>query len=60
MIANFPDYDETSKFCGCPNAVTESYNCAHLVSKAIDNAGFLIKKAHDTISIPQNPKTPYV
>ena len=49
-IANFPGYDGTSKFCGCPNAATDGYNCAHLVSKALDNAGFSIKNAHDTIN----------
>ena len=49
-IANFPYYDHTSSFCGCPNEFTSGYNCAHLVSYALDKAGFSIKQPHSSIN----------
>ena len=48
-IENFPDYDGTSSFC-CDDGSIEN-NCAHLVSYALDQAGFTIKKAHDAITV---------
>ena len=47
-IDNFPNYPGNSSFCcGDPSIVN---NCAHLVSYALHEAGFPIKKAHDTIN----------